>query len=115
MELVDAATHLASGGVGVVSMGAVARFIIVRYFKERDEADEDVKKALKENAEKNTAVAVELAKIGVQLTSLQRAADATTNYGEAIAVLQSQVTDVKQDVNNIGCKVRGLSNGLSER
>lgn len=104
MEVADVATHAASGMGGVAFMGYVARLLVVRHLKRRDEKDDKTAEALND-------VAVELAKIDVRLQTLQKSVDATAKHGEAIAVLQSQMTDVKRDVNNIGCKVRGLQNG----
>jgi hypothetical protein len=54
---------------------------------------------------------VELAKIGVRLDGLQRTADASTKYGESIAVLQSKLEDTNRCLNGLGQKVRNLGNG----
>lgn len=112
MELTDAATHAASGAGGVLSMGLLAKVLIQRWIKERDKMDEDVKGVLTAVGEKLTTVAVELGKIGVKLEMLQRSADASAQYGAAIAVLQTRVDDLGKNLNGLGQKVKSMgSNG----
>lgn len=111
MEMTDAATHLASGGAGVVSMGYIAKVLIQNWIKKQEEKDKIQEQKSDKTAEALTAVAVELAKVGVRMEGLQRSADASTLYGEAIAVLKEQMKDLKKDFNGLGNKVRGLANG----
>ena len=104
IEMTDAATHLASGGAGVVSMGYIAKVLIQNWIKKKDERDD-------KTAEAFLTVAVELGKIGVRLEGLQRTSDASTRYGEAIAVLREKTEGLEKDFNGLGRKVRGLLNG----
>lgn len=115
MELVDLAAHGASALGGASAIGIVAKVLIQNWIKTRDEQTAKNGEDLKEHTDKTSAtlttVVVELAKIGVRLDGLQRSADATTKYGESIAVLQSRLEDTNRNINNLGAKVRNLGNG----
>jgi hypothetical protein len=115
MELADLATHGASALGGSVTIGLVAKILIQNWIKSKDEQTAKNGADLKEHTDKTgttlTAVVVELAKIGVRLDGLQRTADASTKYGESIAVLQSKLEDTNRCLNGLGQKVRNLGNG----
>ncbi len=102
MEITDAATHAASGAGGVLSMGYIAKILIQNWIRKQDQKSDEVGKAIQ-------GVAVELAKVGVKLEGLQRSAEATNRYGEAIAVLQTKVEDLSRCINGLGQKVRAIS------
>lgn len=112
MEVPDILGTAAGGAGGVLTMGVLAKILIQNWIKNQEKHADQTRDELKTTTEKNNQalqdIAVALGQIGVKLENLQRTADMTVKYGEAIAVLQVRTEDFGRNLNGLGQKVKRM-------
>lgn len=101
MELVDAATHAASAAGGGLGIGFVAKVLIQNWIKSHDKRADKTGDAIH-------AMAVELKGIGTRLDIFEKVVAAVSDQGRHVAVLQTEMKTVRENLNGLGAKIRSI-------
>lgn len=93
-------------------MGLLAKILITSWIKNHEKQADKTSEAVlvmgEKTAEALNHIAVELAKFGVKMGQLERAAEVTSEYGKSIAVMEVRLADFGKCLNGLGQKVKRL-------
>ena len=98
MDLETIATAGISAAGGVTVTGLLLKIMVQNWFKRHDEV-----------AALAQAMLIQLTRIEERVSTLQRTEERTYAQDRLLAVIQTQMTDLKEDVNGVGRKVREMA------
>ncbi len=112
MEAPDLISTAAGGAGGVITMGALAKWLIQNWIKKHEERSEKNTAAIQSVAERTAtaleAIKIEIAKISTKLEMLQAVTESVAQYGQTLAVLKHQSEALGASLNGLGQKVKRL-------
>jgi uncharacterized membrane protein YqiK len=115
METPDILGTAGAGAGGVITMGAIAKWLIQNWIKKHDDRAEKQAEAHRGladvMAQSLEAIRVELGKISVRLEMLQETSSAMVEIGKTVAVMEVRIADFGKCLNGLGQKVRNLNGG----
>ncbi len=98
-EILVPALSAAGGGVAVAGM---AKMMIQRWFTKNEENHERWGTSIQ-------SMLIQLTRIEERVSSLQRTEERTRQQDTILAVVQSQLSELRDDLNGVGRKVREMA------
>lgn len=97
MDLVEVAVPAISAAGGGLTVGWLLRLGVQRYLKAHDAMEAALHSML-----------IQLTRIEERVSTLQRGEERAQTQERSIAIMQTQVAELKEDLNGVGRKLRSL-------